>query len=114
VAEEEDRTLSGDVITVHLRERTGGQSPLQRLEAEREVHLITPDEDIRADRGTYDLDSGIATLDGSVRIVKGNNELNGCRGEINLKTGVSKLIACRGEADGRVHGIFFPESPEKQ
>jgi hypothetical protein len=54
-------SFSGDVITVHLRERTGGQSPLQRLEAEREVHLITPDEDIRADRGTYDLDRGIAT-----------------------------------------------------
>ena len=114
VAEEEDRTLSGDVITVHLRERTDSQSPLQRLEAEGDVHLITPDEDIRADRGTYDLDSGIATLDGSVKIVKGNNELNGCRGEINLKTGVSKLIACRGEADGRVRGIFLPESAEKQ
>ena len=112
-AEEENRRLSGDVITVHLRERTDGQSPLQRLEAQRDVHLMTPDEDIRADRGTYDLDSGIATLDGSVRIVKGNNELNGCRGEINLKTGVSKLIAWRGEADGRVHGIILPETPGK-
>jgi lipopolysaccharide export system protein LptA len=60
------------------------------------------------------ISTGALPLDGSVRIVKGNNELNGCRGEINLKTGVSKLIACRREADGRVHGIFFPESPEKQ
>jgi lipopolysaccharide export system protein LptA len=78
------------------------------------VRLVTPDEDIRADRGTYDLDSGVATLDGSVKIVKGNNELNGCSGEINLKTGVSKLIACRGEADGRVRGIILPESLKKQ
>jgi lipopolysaccharide export system protein LptA len=114
VAVEDDRTLSGDVITVHLREQTDSQSPLQRLEAEREVRLVTPDEDIRADRGTYDLDSGVATLDGSVKIVKGNNELNGCRGEINLKTGVSKLIACRGEADGRVRGVILPESLKKQ
>jgi lipopolysaccharide export system protein LptA len=114
VAVEGDRTLFGDIITVHLREQTDGQSPLQRLEAERNVRLVTADEDFRADRGTYDLDSGVATLDGSVKIVKGNNELYGCHGETNLKTGVSKLIACQGEADGRVRGIILPESLEKQ
>jgi lipopolysaccharide export system protein LptA len=114
VAVEGDRTLSGDVITVHLREQTDGQSSLQRLEAERDVRLVTTEEDIRADRGNYDLDSGVATLDGSVRIVKGNNELYGCHGETNLKTGVSKLIACREEADGRVRGIILPESLKKQ
>jgi lipopolysaccharide export system protein LptA len=114
VAVEGDRTLSGDVITAHLREQTDGQLSLQRLEAEGEVRLVTADEDMRADRGTYDLDSGVAMLDGSVKIVKGNNELYGCHGETNLKTGVSKLIACREEADGRVRGMILPESLKKQ
>jgi lipopolysaccharide export system protein LptA len=114
VAVEGNRTLFGDIITAHLRERTDGQSSLRRVEAERSVRLVTADEDFRADRGTYDLDSGVATLDGSVKIAKGNNELYGCHGEANLNTGVSKLIACQGEADGRVRVIILPESLEKR
>jgi hypothetical protein len=49
-----------------------------------------------------------------VKIVKGNNELYGCHGETNLNTGVSKLIACQGEADGRVRRIILPESLGKR
>jgi lipopolysaccharide export system protein LptA len=63
VAVEGNRTLYRDIITVHLRERTDGQSSLQRLEADN-VRLVAADEDFRADRGTYDVDSDVATLDG--------------------------------------------------
>jgi lipopolysaccharide export system protein LptA len=115
VAVDGDRTLYGDVITVLLRERPQGDSGLQRIEAERRVRFVTPEEDVRADRGTYDVDSGIARVDGSVRVIKGDNELNGCRGEVNLKTGVSKLMACAdGRGSGRVQGVILPESMKKQ
>ena len=76
--------------------------------------MITPEEDIRADRGAYNVESGVATLDGSVKIVKGTNELNGCRGETNLKTGVSRITACPGQSNGRVRGIILPESLKNQ
>jgi lipopolysaccharide export system protein LptA len=115
VAVDGDKTLHGEVITAHLREQGDhGQSRLQRLEAEGNVRVITPEEDIRADRGTYNVDSGVATFDGSVKVVKGSNELNGCRGEINLTTGVSRLIACPGQSDGRVRGIILPDSLRNQ
>ncbi len=115
VAVEGDRTLSAEVIIVHLRERVeDGQSPLQQLEAERNVRVVTPEEDIRADRGTYNADTGVATLDGEVKIVKGANQLNGCRGEANLRTGVSRIIACPDQPDGRVRGMILPESRRNQ
>lgn len=115
VAVDGDRTVYGEVISVHLREQVEeGQSRLQQLEAEGNVRVITPEEDIRADRGTYNVESGVATLDGSVKIVKGTNELNGCRGETNLKTGVSRITACPGQSNGRVRGIILPESLKNQ
>jgi lipopolysaccharide export system protein LptA len=115
VAVDGDRTVYGEVISVRLREQVEkGQSRLQQLEAEGNVRVITPEEDIRADRGTYNVESGVATLDGSVKIVKGTNELYGCRGETNLETGVSSITACPGQSDGRVRGIILPESLKNQ
>ena len=131
VAVDGERTLYGEVITILLNEQPQGQdataqgaarpgsaqagqnpSRLKHIEAQKAVRLVTPSEDIHADHGTYDVDSGIATLDGSVKIVKGRNELNGCRGEINLKTGISKLFACKSDAanGGRVSGVILPQS----
>lgn len=115
VAVDGDRTVYGEVISVHLREQVEkGQSRLQQLQAEGNVRVITPEEDIRADRGTYNVESGVATLDGSVKIVKGTNELYGCRGETNLETGVSRITACPGQSNGRVRGIILPESLKNQ
>jgi lipopolysaccharide export system protein LptA len=116
VAVEEDRTLHGDVITVYLRDKPAeGQSRMRRLEAERNVRLLTGGDDIRADRGTYDVDSGQATMTGSVKILRGPNVLTGCRGEANLKTGVSTLFACTDERRGstRVQGVILPEAAKK-
>lgn len=115
VAVDGDKTVYGEVISVHLREQVEeGQSRLQQLKAEGNVRVITPEEDIRADRGTYNVESGVATLDGSVKIVKGTNELNGCRGETNLRTGVSRISACPGQFNGRVRGMILPESLKNQ
>jgi len=116
VAVEEDRTLHGDVITVYLRDKpVEGQSRMRRLEAERNVRLLTGGDDIRADRGTYDVESGQATMTGSVKVLRGPNVLTGCRGEANLKTGVSTLFACTDERRGstRVQGVILPDAGKK-
>jgi lipopolysaccharide export system protein LptA len=62
----------------------------------------------RAERGTYDVDTEMATLKGNVRLTRGKNQLNGAAAEVNMKTGVSKLHAAPG-ADGRVRGLLVPE-----
>jgi lipopolysaccharide export system protein LptA len=111
VAADGDRTVYGDVITVRLREQAEeAQSRLRQVEAERNVRVVTPEEEIRADEGVYNADSGVATFNGAVKVMKGDNELNGCRGQIDLRTGVSRITACPGEADGRVRGVILPES----
>lgn len=115
VAADGDRTVYGEVITMQLREQAEeGQSRLRQVEAERNVRVVTPEEEVRADRGVYNAESGVATFHGAVKVMKGDNELNGCRGEIDLRTGVSRITACPGQADGRVRGIILPESLRNQ
>ena len=69
--------------------------------------ITTPTEVATADRGIYNHKSGIAQLVGSVRLTRGDNQLNGDRAEVNLKTGVSRLLATRGR-DGRVRVLVVP------
>ena len=42
----------------------------------------------------YNVESGIATLTGSVKLVRGKNVLTGCSAEVNLSTGISKIFSC--------------------
>ena len=105
-----NREVRADELTISLARRDDGGSGLQRIEAVRNVRVITPDEVMRGNQGTYDVTSGIATLNGDVRITRGENQLNGCRGEMNTKTGISRLLACGdGQSDRqRVHGVILP------
>lgn len=116
VAHEKDRTIYGEVITAYLRESgQGGDLAVSRLTAEQRVRVVTPEEEYRADRGTYDLETGVATLTGAVKITRGDNVLNGCRGELNTRTGVSRLFACEGAGgSGRVRGVIIPEQLKRE
>ena len=73
--------------------------------------ISTADEVVRGDRGVYDLDSRIATLAGSVKITRGENQLNGAYAEVNLATGVSRLRSAPGQGPSRVFGLIKPEKP---
>jgi lipopolysaccharide export system protein LptA len=53
----------------------------------------------------YVPDTGIARLAGKVRITRGQNQLNGTEAEVNMKTGISRLLAGTGE---RVKGLVIP------
>ena len=37
-----------------------------------------------------------AVLDGDVKVTRGDNQLNGGRAEIDLRTGISRLLAAEG------------------
>jgi lipopolysaccharide export system protein LptA len=92
-----------------------GASRLRRIEAAGNVRIVTPNDVMRSDQAFYDLDAGVAQLTGAVKITRGETQLNGCKGEIDLKTGVSRLLACGGTADsGRVRGLIAPGAIKKQ
>ncbi|MBN9561131.1 MAG: hypothetical protein J0H14_10455 [Alphaproteobacteria bacterium] len=82
---------------------------LQKVEAFGNVSVRTATETVTGDRAVYVPDTGIARLGGNVRITRGQNQLNGAEAEVNLKTGISRLIS--GNA-GRVHGLVVPNDAQ--
>lgn len=115
LAVQSDRRLQAEQLTAHLVRDASGKSRVQNVEAVDRVKVITPQDVFAADRGTYNAETGIATLTGSVKIVRGANQLNGCRGEVDLKSGVSRLFACgRGDSGtAPVRGIIRPNDKTK-
>ncbi len=72
------------------------------------VVIRTEAETVQGDRGAYNALSGIALLGGNVRITRGQNQLNGELAEVNMKTGISRLLP--GQAPGeRVSGLVVPQ-----
>lgn len=117
-ARDSRQRLLASTLTVFLADPAAADesaSRLVRVEAENDVWVITPSDVLRGDRGTYDAKRDVATLTGNVRITRGANQLNGCRGEMDFRSGTSRLEACA--ADGgqapRVHGLIVPETSDR-
>jgi lipopolysaccharide export system protein LptA len=139
VAVSTDRRITGDVLTAHFADAkvtppparapqrptanngraratpasTGGENGmrLQRIEGFGNVHVSTATDIVRADRGVYNADTGIAQMSTNVRITRGQNQLDGDFAEVNLNTGISRLLT---RSDGntsnqRVRALFVPD-----
>jgi lipopolysaccharide export system protein LptA len=78
---------------------------LEKVDAFGRVSIRTPTDTATGDRAVYVPDTGIARLAGNVRITRGQNQLNGQEAEVNMKTGVARLL--RGD-DARVTGLVVP------
>jgi lipopolysaccharide export system protein LptA len=103
----DDRRLRADTLTAHFGEG-GRRATMERIEALGNVLVSTPTDIVRAEKGDYNPDRGLATLTGNVKITRGETQLNGERAEVNLKSGESQLLSARpGE---RVRGLFLPKS----
>ena len=81
---------------------------LERVEGFGNVEVRTATEVIRAARGVYIPDTGIARLAGSVHLTRGQNQLNGAEAIVNMRTGISTLTQSPG---GRVQGLVIPNDP---
>jgi lipopolysaccharide export system protein LptA len=82
-------------------------SDVDRMEAIGNVLISTPQDIVRARRGDYNPNTGIATLTGDVKITRGDNQMNGEFAEVNLNTGISRITG--GDQDGgRVKGLVLP------
>ena len=92
VAVRGDRRLAADVLVAHFKKDRTGTSKVHEIEAFDNVLISSPEEIVRAEHGIYDVETGIATLTGSVKITRGQNQLNGARARVNLNTGVSSIL----------------------
>ena len=112
VAIHKGKTLRADVLKALLRKNKTGRSEVYIIEAFNNVLIVSDKDRLRSDSAIYKLDSGIATLKGNVSIIRENSILNGDLAEINLKTGISKLltvdrVGSRKERK-RVRGLIYP------
>lgn len=119
VAETPGRRLSADTLVAYFLEAppqaaatprpapqgTPDTGRLDRVEAYGNVEVRTEAETVRGDRAIYSAVAGIARLSGNVRITRGQNQLNGALAEVNLRSGVSRLLPGEG---GRVVGLVVP------
>ncbi len=112
-ASHEGKTIRSDILTAQFRRDKKGKTKIFRVQAFDRVLIVTQQDTVRADRGIYDIDSGIATLTGNVRITRGENQLTGDQAKINLNTGVSRLLTKPGgtKKKKRVRGILAPHRP---
>ena len=106
-----DRRVQADVLMAHFDRTapTEGSVHIDRIEAIGSVHISTPEDIVNADRGDYQLDAGIATLTGNVRITRGDNQLNGEFAEVDFNTGVSRIIGGPGVKKERVKVLLLPK-----
>lgn len=125
-------SVSSDNLSAFFAGGDQNAMTLQRIVADSAVTVKTARETVTGDSGVYDVAAGKATLRGKVRILQGENWLEGTRAEVDLKTGVSKLfgdaprdaarpsLIVNGVAtpppapvgDGRVRGVFYPKKKE--
>lgn len=109
----EDKDLWGEVVVAYFGRDKAGKSEIYRVEAFDQVRIETPKDRIDADRGVYNVRSGMATVTGNVKLQRAKNVLNGCKAEVNLNTSVSKLFGCEDGARGRVSGTLQPQKQER-
>ena len=108
-ATDEEKEISADVLTLVFQSDSRGELKARRMDAFGNVVIMTPQEVARGDQGVYDVATGIATLDGHVKITRGENQVNGDRAEVDLNTGISRLLATNDGTGNRVHGLLVPD-----
>lgn len=106
----EDKRIKADVLTAHFEPAANDDLELTKVDAFGNVRVATKTEFARGDRGVYYVEREFATLSGSVKITRGENQMNGEYAEVDMATNVSRLMAAPPgtQATTRVRGLIVP------
>ncbi len=112
VAQRGDQEIRAEVLTAYFRPAAGDRLEMRTVKADGNVRVNTATEFARGDAGVYYVPEQLATLSGGVKITRGENIMGGEYAEVDLATGVSRLVgAAPGQpGDKRVRGVLIPES----
>ena len=98
-----DNRIRADRVEAAVNDGT-----LTRVEATGNVYFVTPDQTIRGDRAVYTPADDTIVLSGDVILTQGENVMTGGRLTYNTRTEAAEMDGA-GE-NGRVQGVFYPES----
>jgi lipopolysaccharide export system protein LptA len=91
-ATRDKKKIKADVLSAQLTEGPNKDMKIRRVDAFGNVDVRTEQDVAKGEKGVYMVEQGMATLIGDVRITRGPNQLNGEVAEVNLNTGVSRLL----------------------
>jgi lipopolysaccharide export system protein LptA len=132
-AEDKDkRRIYGDKLIAFFKEQpaqSGGASSakintdrgdISLVQGFGNVRMETARDVVRGDRGVYNLETGIATLDGGVKITRDKNQMGGGFAVVNVKGGTSRLFKSAKEAgmpgvaqSARVAALLAPTTKDE-
>ena len=114
-ASRQDRTIRANLLTVQFIEDKNGNLTAKQIDAQGGVLITTPSEVIVGNEGVYNVIDELVTLSGNVKITRGENQLNGSMAEVNLQSGVSRLISDKSLGGiKKVRGLFIPKKKRTQ
>jgi lipopolysaccharide export system protein LptA len=104
-----DLTLTADAVDVHYAGGpAGGEGgSISRVVATGNVVVTSPRDIARGHQGVYDLERRTIVMSGDVVLTRDGNVLRGSRLEVDLASGVSRMLP-QGEG-GRVRALFVPD-----
>ena len=109
MARGKDRTIRSDVLTALFERQDDGSLRAVQMNAHGNTEITTAEEVVTGRDGTYDIVNERITLKGGVKITREKMQLNGGRAEVDLKSGISRLLPSP-DGDGRVSGLIIPAS----
>jgi lipopolysaccharide export system protein LptA len=94
--------LIGHTANAVAAKQTGNKcGDMDKIDVDKDVYYVTPDETVRADHALYDLTANKVTFTGQVVTVRGDDVATGTRLVVDLKTNVYNM-------DGPVHAVITP------
>lgn len=97
VVKQEELTLRTARLTLAYSNLSGNLD-IDRIDASGGVTIVSPSETAKGDFAVYDLDKGLITMVGNVRLERGGSFLSGARLTLDLNTG-------RAVMDGGLRGV---------
>jgi len=107
-AAREDSLVTAEVLRARFRDDGQGGLSISRVEAFENTCIQDANNVARGRQGDYNVQTGIALLRQQVRISQGGNVLKGDLAEVNMNTGVSRLLTDRAGGPRRVTGLVLP------
>jgi lipopolysaccharide export system protein LptA len=106
----EDKRLRADILLALLGADAKGKQEIQQINVWGNVLISTASEIVQAEKGVYNVQAGIVRLQQNVKITRGKTQLNGNEGEVDLNTGISRLIGGK----RRVRALISPQRKKRQ